>query len=520
MNGSLYLAGLDIGTTGVKALITNTEGRIVGMAYREYPCVFPHPGWVEQDVVLMWEKICETTREVLAKTNVDPKLIRALGISSQRGTFVPVDKNINPLMNSIIWSDARADRELLWIKKEIGDERYHRITGVPISSMWSFSKIKWYIDNSNELYDRTFKILNGQEYFLYKLGAEELSTDPASITLNGMMDIDSLDWSSDLCERIGFSTEKLPPMGTPARQVGKVSKKASSETGLAEGMPIAIGAGDQQCAAIGAGIVREGMAEITIGTAMVMVAHINSRKKDPKRTVLIGGSGIPNKWDMEGLTFTAGAALKWWRDVYAGTERRAAEELGLDVYDIITLEASKSPVGSKGFLFYPCFQGQVTPNYHDFARGATIGLSFIHDRKDMARAILEGVSFETKMVIMAMEEVLGKPFDILRLSGGGSKSDLWNHVQADIYGRTVERLGVSECTTLGATILGAAGCGVFGSVEEGVEEMVHPLDTIEPDMKNNELYEEGFEIYRDAFLTLMNGGIYERLARFQKKHWG
>ena len=137
MNESVYLAGLDIGTTGVKALIANTEGKIVGMAYREYPCVFPHPGWVEQDVVLMWEKICETTREVLAKTNVDPKRIRSLGISSQRGTFVPVDKNINPLMNSIIWSDARADKELLWIKKEIGDDLYHRITGVPISSMWS-----------------------------------------------------------------------------------------------------------------------------------------------------------------------------------------------------------------------------------------------------------------------------------------------------------------------------------------------------------------------------------------------
>jgi xylulokinase len=520
MSINQYLAGLDIGTTGVKALIADTKGAIVGMAYREYPCVFPHPGWVEQDVVLMWEKICEVVREVLAETNVDPKQIQSLGISSQRGTFVPVDKNINPLMNSIVWSDARADKELVWVNEEIGDQQYHRITGVPISSMWSYSKMKWYIDNEEELYGRTFKILNGQEYFLYKLGAEGLSTDPASITLNGMMDIDNLDWSPDLCECIGLPGDKLPLMGTPARQVGKVSRKASQETGFASGMPVAIGAGDQQCAAIGAGIVREGMAEITIGTAMVMVAHIDSRKKDPKRMVLMGGSGIPYKWDMEGLTFTAGAALKWWRDVYGGTERRMAEELGIDVYDIITLEASKSPVGSRGFLFYPCFQGQVTPNYHDFARGGAIGLSFIHDRKDMARAILEGVSFETKMVIRAMEEVLGRPFDILRLSGGGSKSDLWNHIQADIYGRTVERLKVSECTTLGATILGAAGCGVFSSVEEGVNEMVHPLDMIEPNMKNNDLYEEEFEIYHDTFHALMNYGIYEKLARFQKRYWG
>lgn len=515
-----YIAGLDIGTTGVKGMIADTEGNVVGIAYREYPCAYPSPGWVEQDVEIMWSRICEVCREVIAKTGVDPRAIRSLGISSQRGTFIPVDRQVKPLMNSIVWSDGRADQEVRWIEKQIGADNYHRITGVPISGMWSYPKMKWYIDRRRELFDKTWRLLNGQEYFLYRLGAQELSTDPASITLNGMMDIGRLDWSAELCEKIGLPLEMLPKMGTPARQVGAVSKKAAGETGLAEGMPIAIGAGDQQCAAVGAGIVREGMAEITIGTAMVMVAHVDSRKADPKRTVLIGGSGIPRKWDMEGLTFTAGAALRWWRDVYGGEEQRAAQALGLDVYDLITLEAAKSPPGSKGFLFYPCFQGQVTPNYHDFARGGSIGLALSHDRKDVARAILEGVAFETKMVIAAMEEVLGRPFDVLRLSGGGSKSPLWNQIQADIYGRTVERLAVSECTTLGATILGAAGCGVFQSVEEGVSRMVRPLDKIEPNEGRRELYSEEFELFRYTFGVLKDGGVYERLAAFQKKHWG
>lgn len=520
MDGKIYIAGLDIGTTGVKALITDTEGRIIGIAYREYPCKFPFPGWVEQDVEYMWEKICEVTKEVLSKTNVDPKNIKSLGISSQRGTFIPVDKKIKPIINSIVWSDARAGKELQWIKDKIGEEKYHEISGVPISSMWSYSKMKWLIDNRKDIFDNTYKILNGQEYFLYKLGAEELSTDPASITLNGMLDIDNLNWSKKLCDRIGLPLEILPEMGTPARQVGNISKKAAVETGFAENMPVAVGAGDQQCAAIGAGIIKEGMSEITIGTAMVMVAHIDSRKKDPKRMVIIGGSGIPHKWDMEGLTFTAGAALKWWRDVYGIEEKNAAKLLGLDVYDLITLEASKSPPGSKGFLFYPCFQGQQTPNYHDYAKGGSIGLSFIHDKKDMARSILEGVSFETKMVISSMEEVLGKDFEVIRLSGGGSKSYLWNQIQADIYGRTVERLRVSECTTLGATILGAAGCGIFKSVEEGVGEMVHPLDKIEPEQKNRELYREEYELFKDTFEVLMNNNIYERITNFQKKYWG
>jgi len=520
MGTGAYLAGLDIGTTGVKVLITDFQGGVVGLAYSEYPCVYPSPGWVEQNVEIMWKKICEVTNKVIAMTHIDPSDIKSIGISSQRGTFIPVDKDFHPLMNSIVWSDDRAAEELSWIRSEIGEERYNRITGMPLLSMWSYGKIKWFIDNKKGLFDRTQKILNGQEYFLNKLGADEFSTDPASITLNGMLDIDSLDWSEELCKKIGLPLDKLPPMGTPAHQVGTVSKKASIATGFKEGTPIAIGAGDQQCAAIGAGIIREGMAEITIGTAMVMVAHIDTRKKDPDKTVIIGGSGIPNKWDMEGLTFTAGAALKWWRDVYAQSEKQAADILGLDVYDFITLEASKSPVGSRGTLFYPFFQGQVTPSYHNFAKGGTIGLSFIHNRGDMIRSILEGVAFETKMVVEAMEKVLGRDFEVLRLSGGGSKSPLWNQIQADIYGRPVETLKVAECTTLGAIILGAVGCGIFNDVEEGVGEMVHPFDQISSDQKNHNLYADQYELYKDVHTILMKNRVYERIANFQKKYWG
>jgi xylulokinase len=516
----MYVAGMDIGTTGVKTMITDTSGNVLGVSYREYPCKYPYPGWVEQDVEYMWDKICESTHEAIKNSGINPKDVGSLGISSQRGTFLPVDCEMAPIGDSIVWADVRADREVEWVRKKIGESRVHELTGVPVSSMWAYPKMKWYIDNIDKNLERTYKILNGQEYFLYKLGAEELSTDPASITLNGMMDIERLDWSRELCDMIGLPLDKLPPMGTTARQVGAISKKASEDTGFAQGMPIAIGAGDQQCAAIGAGIIKEGMAEVTIGTGMVIVAHIDSRKKDPHRKVLIGGSGIPNKWDMEGINFTSGAALRWWRDVYGAAETRAAASLNLDAYDIITLEASQSPPGSKGFIFFPYFQGQCTPYYHDFAKGGCIGLSFIHDRSDMARAVLEGVTFEINMVKAAMEEVLGKSFDVLRLSGGGSKSPLWNQIQADVYGRVVERLSVSECATLGAAILGSVGCNIFHTVEEAVENMVHPRDTIEPDMKNHAMYREEYGLFEETFEALVEKGIYKRIVDFQRKYWG
>lgn len=520
MANKKLLAGIDAGTTGVTVMIADTEGNILGTAYREYPCSFPHPGWVEQDMELMWTRMCEASKEVIGETGVDPKEIASLGFSSQRGTFVCVDKDLSPLADSIVWSCGRASEELTWITENLGADRYHDISGVPLSGLWSYAKMKWVVDKRPDLLDKTHLILNGQEFFLHKFGSDDISSDPASITLNGMMDIANLDWSKELCDLINLPMDKLPPMKTPARQVGVISREASEASGFAEGMPICFGGGDQQCAAIGAGVIREGLAEITIGTASVMVAHIDSRKSDPDHLVLMGGSGIPNKWDMEGLAFATGVCLRWWRDTYGQLERGTADQLGMDVYDIISAQAASAPVGCKGYVFFPFFSGQVTPHYVDNARGGAIGLSLIHDRAMMARSIMEGGAYELRMIVDAMEKVLGKPFDSIRLSGGGAKSPLWNQIQADVYGRPVERLKVSECTTLGATILGAAGAGVFDSVEEAVENMVHPFDSIEPNMGNHAVYQDVFGVFKDTFLALRDAGVYDKITAVQSKHWG
>ena len=513
----MYFSSLDIGTTGVKAMIVNQYGKVISKAYREYPCEYPRPGWVEQDVVIMWEKLCEASNEAISKLNKPADSINSLGISSQRGTFIAVDKNINPIMNSIVWSDTRADKELVWILENVGKERYHKISGVPVSGLWSYAKIKWFIDNKKDIFDKTYKILNGQEYFLHKLGSDEISTDPSSITMNGMLDVDNLAWSRELCDFINLPVEKLPLMGTPARMVGKISEEASQKTGFARGMPIAIGGGDQQCTAIGSGIIKEGMAVIILGTGMPIVTHIDSRKKDDQRKVLIGGSGIPGKWDMEGIQLTGGATLRWWKENFAYQENKSSQELGIDVYKIIDMEASKSPVGSKGILFFPFFQGQSTPSYDDNAKGGFLGISLFHNNMDMMRSVMEGTSFETNMVKEAMETVLGKSFDTIRLSGGGAKSDLWSKIKADIFGRPVERLKEPDCASLGAAILGAYGCGFFKNIEEGVQNMVHLMDAIEPDEKNHQLYREEYDIFKKTFELLSKNDIFKNIAGIQKK---
>jgi len=514
-----YIAGIDAGTTGLKTIIFDLKGKELGKAYQEYPVITPRVGWVEQDMYDLWNALCNTVRKAIEIAGVDPKEIGSVGISSQRGTFVAVDENWEPLANAIVWSDNRPIEEVQWIKDNIGIDKYHKIAGAPISGAWSFAKYKWVRDHQPDLYDKTYLFVNGQEWLLHKLGSTEVFTDPASLALHGMMDVSTLDWSKELLDAIDFDINKLPPVKEPARQVGTVSAEAAAATGFAEGMPICVGGGDQQCAAIGCGVIKEGIAEITIGTASVMVAAVDDVKDDPKHEVIFSGHAVPGHLDMEGLAYATGVALRWWRDVYGAPEIAVAEASGKDPYDIICMEAEQSPAGSQGYIFFPFFSSQVTPYYEDTARGGSLGISLTHTRADMARAVLEGGAYELRMIVEAMERVMGHPFDVIRLSGGGSRSPLWRQILADVFGRPVQTLAQSDCGVLGAAILGAAGAGVFESLEDAVNALVEPSAMIEPNEENREVYNDMYGIFKDAFLAWRDADIYNRLNAACEKHY-
>lgn len=516
-----YIAGIDAGTTGLKIMIFTLDGKPVSHAYREYPCTFPHVGWVEQDPWDLWNALCVVTKEAIGKAQIDPKEIGSVSISSQRGTFFAIDENWNPIEDSIVWSDNRATEEIKWIAQAIGAERYHKISGAAVTALWAYAKHKWVRDRRPDLYDKAYLFVNGQEWLLHQLGSEEVFTDPSSLALHGMMDVATLDWSDELLDAINFSRSKLPPIKAPARQVGVVSKKASELTGFAEGMPICVGGGDQQCAAVGAGVVKEGLAEITIGTAAVMVAAVDEVYPDPNHEVLFSGHANPGKWDMEGLAYSSGASLKWWRDTYGASEMAIAKACGIDEYQIIAdMEAKNAPAGCKGFMFFPFMATQVSPYYCDTASGGSIGLTGGHDRAIMARAVLEGVAYELRMIVDAMVNVLGRPFDAIRLSGGGAKSPTWRQIQADIYGMPVEMLETADCGLVGAAALGATGAGIYNNLQEAVDHLVHPHGFIEPNMKNHAIYSDYFEIFRDTFLALRDAKIYDRLNAVNNKHFG
>lgn len=510
-----YFAGIDAGTTGTTVMIFDKNGNVLSSGYSEYQTKHPHSGWVDQDMYALWEGVINASAEATSSFKGDIRQVVSIGLSSQRGSFVPIDEEWAPLSDAIVWSDGRATKETEWIKKEIGKDEYYKLSGQNISSLWAYAKIMWLKTNQPNIYEKAWKFVNGQEWILNRLGANEMYTVPSALNYNGMFDIESLEWSEELMKKANIDMDKLVPILHDLRPVGSLSKQAAARTGFAEGTPLSPGGGDQQCAAVGSGVNQEGIAEISIGTSAVMVAQLDERpdmEKNLQSGVMFGSHAIPGKWDMEGTAHSAGQALRWYRDTFGQVEKDLGEKINIDPYDIITLEASKAPIGCNGLLFFPFFNSQATPYYHDNARGGMLGISQVHDRHHAARAVLEGVVYELRMSVEAMEATLERPFETIRLSGGGAKSDFWNQMQADVYGRPVEKLKVSECAVLGAAILGAVGAGEMSSIDSAINDMVHTHGVVEPSMENHEKYTKMYELFRKAFLALRDADFYNDLA--------
>lgn len=508
--------GIDAGTTGVTVAFFDGDGKTVASGYREYRCLFPHPGWVEQDMEEVWQGIVAACRMAMDACDAPAESFRSLAFSSQRGTFVLLGADEAPLGPAIVWNDSRASEMEAVIAASLPAARYRDITGVPLSASWAAARIAWLGRHRPEQMDRARWICNGQEYFLRRLGADGFGTDPASLTLNGMMDIRRLDWSDEVLAAIGVSRDLLPPVMRSATVVGRLSGKAAEQTGLPAGIPLAIGGGDQQCAAIGAGVVHQGMAEITIGTAAMMVAHLDDPGLVTGPAPYIGGHAVPGKWDLEGGAFASGACLRWWRDNLGKAEADAAAERGASAYDLMVEEAGKADAGARGLVFHPFLAGQVTPYYDAQARGGFLGLGLHHDRSCMIRAILEGCACEMRLMVESFDRDLRGGLSELRLTGGGTRSAAYVQLIADVLGRPVVETANPECTVLGAAILGATAIGAFPDLEAAVAAMVRVKRVAEPAAAVRGLYDALFGVYREAYEKMAAAGLYRTFYDFQR----
>jgi xylulokinase len=515
-----YLLGLDNGTTGVKCKIYDLEGNIMGEGYREYSCVYPKPGWTEQEIWMLMEANYQALADVLKKSGVNPNDVAGMGLSTQRALHLYIDKDGKVLRNGlgISWQDGRHTKQLQWMRDVIGEDRYFEITGLPVGQIWSAGKIKWVMENEPEVFEQADKVLLTQEYFLHHLGAKDgWFQDWSNGSLYGLMDIRTMEWSDELCHDWGMPMDKLPKLVGSGWQVGCIDEYAHERTGLPVGMPICTGGGDQQCAAIGAGVIEEGLCEVTFGTAGVSVAHVDSPKYDPNKAVSLSAHAFPDKtWELEGIQAAAGSNLRWFRDQVGHLIKIIEPFTKQDPYVILNEHAKRVPPGSNGVYYHPYLSGSVAPHYDELARGGFFGLNFKADFGCLARAVMEGVAFEARDIVEAFQAFV--PQREIMLSGGATKSPLWCQIQADIYGSPTTFMQEGECTVVGAAILGGVGAGVFKTVKEGCDAMLHKVRTFDPDPETHATYNELYGVWKDTYKALADSGVYKELNKFQLKY--
>ena len=509
---SKYVCGIDIGTTGVKVMIFDMDGTAISSNYSEYPCTFPQTGWVEQDGNMTWQCTCETSKKAIEKSGLDPKEIVAIGLSTQRCTVTPIDKDGNPLCDAISWQDSRSFEEVDDIKRIVGEEKFYEITGYPLGTVLSVTEIMWWKKHKPEIYENAYLFVLDQERVLHNLGVEGYYQDWSNGSLYGLMDIRKFEWDVELTKQLGIDPDKLPQLVPSGKVLGKVSKEAAELTGFAEGTLLVSGAGDQLCAGIGAGAIKDGVIEVTMGTAGVTLGYMGQANLDPSMKMPCAAHAIAGKWESEGLQNAAGAAFKWYRNEFAFPEAQKAAAEGLDVYDLIDEQIEQVEPGCNGLIFLPYLASSAAPNWDAFARGTFVGFNLGHGRADMARAILEGVTFEAREIIDRMISN-GMAVNEICLSGGGSKGAVWCQIQADIYGKPCTSLDVEEATTLGSAILAALGAGLFDYVEQAVDKMLKRKKVYEPNMENHALYNKYFELYKKSYQALSSAGIYEDLVK-------
>ena len=491
-----FIAAIDCGTTGAKAVIFNTDGVMQGTAYKEYPCSFPAPNRVEQDAEQLFESCVDVLAEAVKKSGVDAAEIKALSFSTQRCTLIPVDQSCTPLRAAISWQDNRSDVQCDMIRETIGEEAFYKKTGLPVANVWTLPSIMWIRDEEPEIYAATHKFLNPHGFILKRMGADEFVEDLSNASLHGLVSIVDAAWDDDFISTTKIEKAKLPKLVASGSVVGKLASEIAERTGLSADTLLVAGGGDQQCAGIGAGVISPGIGSVTLGTAGVVICSFDEPAFDPNRAIPAELHAYPGKYICEGLQSTAGAALKWLRNVAQDATQGAEIEYGM-----FNDMASKVAPGSDGLLFLPYLAGAGAPQWNGSATGTFHGLTQGHGLGAMARAVMEGVAFQNALILNEFEKA-GRTLSEIRLTGGGAQSDLWSQIQADIYNRPVRRLREDEAGLLGAAILAAVGAGIFSSIDEGVAQMVNTLESYTPDSDNHSAYAAQAQRFSDLYSKL------------------
>ena len=480
----LYI-GIDLGTSAVKLLAMDGEGKIVNIVSKEYPIFFPHPGWSEQNPEDWYEKTIEGLKELLEKC--DKSQVAGISFGGQMHGLVALDAQDRVLRPAILWNDGRTGKQTDYLNQVIGRDKLSQYTANIAFAGFTAPKILWMKENEPEKFAKIAKIMLPKDYLAYRLSGS-FCTDYSDASGMLLLDVQHRCWSKEMMEICSVREEQLPKLYESYEVVGTLKKEIAGELGVSSAVKVIAGAGDNAAAAVGTGTVGDGRCNISLGTSGTV--FISSRKFGvDKYNALHSFDHADGAYHLMGCMLSAASCNKWWMDDILKTQNYGEEQKGI------------TKLGENRVFFLPYLMGERSPHNNPDARAVFFGMSMDTTREEMTQAVLEGVSFGLRDSLEVARD-LGLKIERTKLCGGGAKSPLWRRIIANVMNLKVDIIESEEGPGYGAAILAAVGCGEYASVEEAAGKLVKVVKTIEPEPELVEKYEAKYQKFRTIYPTV------------------
>ena len=483
---ALYL-GIDVGTSATKALVMDAAGKVLSSATGPHPVRCPRPGWSEQDPQVWWRSTRQAVRAALRSAKAGKSDIAGIGLSGQMHGLVMLDANDQPIRPAIIWNDQRTAQEAIDIERTVGGRaRLIELVGNQAMTSFTLTKLLWVRRHERAHYRRLRHMLLPKDYVRLMLTGD-YAGDVSDMSGTLMLDQRRRQWSAPILKAFDIDPAVLPAVYESHEVVGQLSRRAATALGLAPGVAVVAGAGDQPAGAVGNGVVTAGLTSATLGTSGVVYVHSKDYVVDPRGRVQTFCSAVDGQYCLFGCVLAAGGSFQWFRNVLGQAELEAAARSKQDPYELLTAQAAKAAPGCRGVFWLPYLTGERTPHADPHARAGWIGLHAGTTRGELVRAVLEGATFAMNDALSILRD-RKLPIRQVRLSGGGARSAFWRQLQADIYGTTCATINAEEGPAYGAALLAAVGTGRWPSVAAATASAIRLTRTIRPEAARKRLY--------------------------------
>jgi xylulokinase len=485
--------GIDTSTTATKAVLVGESGAVLGIGSSEYGFDVPQPLWTEQDPELWWTATGDAVRSVLATTGVAAEAIAAIGLTGQMHGLVLLDDADRVLRPAILWNDQRTAAACDEIREAVGFERLVAITGNDALTGFTAPKLVWVRDHEPSVWERAAHVLLPKDFVRLRLTGEH-ALDKADGAGTILFDLAARNWSPEVLDVLRIPPSWLPPTFEGPAVTGRVSAAAAAATGLRAGTPVVAGGGDQSANAVGVGVVDPGTVALSLGTSGVVFAATDGPIVEPRGRVHAFCHAVPDRWHLMSVMLSAAGSFRWFRDTLAPGE----------AFGALAASAGEVAAGSDGLLFLPYLTGERSPHPDPLARGAFVGLTVTHDRRNLTRSVLEGVAYGLRDGLDLMTAAGMPAPTTIRASGGGIASPVWRQVLADVLEAEIATVATTEGAAYGAAVLAAVGAGWFGLVADATSAWVATTVVASPG-PDVAAYREGHARYRALYPALAPG---------------